>query len=146
MQKRFTNTKSNLKISIITGKNGLLSSFPNKTRKAAKQTLQNAQINVIEKVEVIEVQKDTLILSDKTKLKIDKSILSTNGMAPEWIKKSGIILNRDNFIIVNNKFQTNYNYVFAAGDIVDFNNQNLSKSGVYAVKSGKPLALSLIHI
>jgi len=92
LQKRFKNTKSNLKISIITGKNGLLSSFPNKTRKAAKQTLQNAQINVIEKVEVIEVQKDTLILSDKTKLKIDKSILSTNGMAPEWIKKSDIIL------------------------------------------------------
>ena len=137
------NTKSNLKISIITGKNGLLSSFPNKTRKAAKQTLQNAQINVIEKVEVIEVQKDTLILSDKTKLKIDKSILSTNGMAPEWIKKSDITLNRNNFIIVNNKFQTNYNYVFAAGDIVDFNNQNLSKSGVYAVKSGKPLARSI---
>ena len=143
MQKRFTNTKSNLKISIITGKNGLLSSFPNQTRKAAKQTLQNAQINVIEKVEVIEVQKDTLILSDKTKLKIDKSILSTNGMAPEWIKKSDIILNRNNFIIVNNKFQTNYNYVFAAGDIVDFYNQNLSKSGVYAVKSGKPLARSI---
>ena len=33
--------------------------------------------------------------------------------------------------------------VFAAGDIVDFNNQNLSKSGVYAVKSGKPLAKSI---
>ena len=65
--------KSNLKISIITGKNGLLSSFPNKTRKAAKHTLQNSKINVIEKVEVIEVQKNTLILSDKTKLKIDKS-------------------------------------------------------------------------
>ncbi len=143
LQKRFKNTKSNLKISIITGKNGLLSSFPNKTRKVAKQTLQNSQINVIEKVEVIEVQKDTLILSDKTKLKIDKSILSTNGMAPEWIKKSDIILNRHNFIIVNNKFQTNYNYVFAAGDIVDFNNQNLSKSGVFAVKSGKPLAKSI---
>ncbi len=143
LQKRLKNSKSNLKISIITGKNGLLSSFPNKTRKVAKETLQNSQINVIEKEEVIEVQKDTLILSNKTKLKIDKSILSTNAMAPVWIKKSDIILNPDNFIIVNDKFQTNYNYVFAAGDIVDFNNQNLSKSGVYAVKSGKPLAKSI---
>ena len=143
LQKRLKNTKSNFKISIITGKKGLLSSFPNKTRKVAKQTLQNSQINVIEKEEVIEVQKDTLILSNKTKLKIDMSILSTNAMAPEWIKKSDIILNPDNFIIVNDKFQTNYNYVFAAGDIVDFNNQNLSKSGVYAVKSGKPLAKSI---
>ncbi|MAK06278.1 MAG: selenide, water dikinase SelD [Rhodospirillaceae bacterium] len=143
LQKRFKNTNSNFKITIITGKNGLLNSFPNQTQKVAKKTLQNSQINVIEKVEVIEVQKDKLILSDKSKLKIDKSILSTNGMAPEWIKKSDIILNRNNFIIVNNKFQTNYDYVFAAGDIVDFNNQNLSKSGVYAVKSGKPLARSI---
>ena len=143
LQKRFKNTKSNLKISIVTGKNGLLSSFPIKTRKIAKQTLQNSQINVIEKVGVTEVQKDKLILSDKTILKIDKSILSTNAMAPEWIEKSDIILNSNNFIIVNDKFQTNYNYVFAAGDIVDFNNQNLNKSGVFAVKSGKPLAKSI---
>ena len=143
LQKRFKNNKSNLKISIITGKNGLLSSFPPKTKKVAKQTLQNSQINVIEKVEVIEVQKDKLILSNKTKLKIDKSILSTNAMPPEWIKKSDLFLNSNNFIIVNDKFQTNYNYVFAAGDIVDFNNQNLGKSGVFAVKSGKPLAKSI---
>ena len=143
LQKRFKNKKSNFKISIITGKNGLLSSFPPKTRKVAKQTLQNTQINVIEKVEVIEVKKDKLLLSNKTKLKIDKSILSTNAMPPEWIKKSDIILNPDNFIIVNDKFQTNYNYIFAAGDVVDFNNQNLSKSGVYAVRSGKPLSKSI---
>ncbi len=143
LQKRFKNNKSNLQISIITGKNGLLSSFPPKTRKIAKQTLKNTKINVIEKVEVIEVQKDKLLLSNKTKLKIDKSILSTNAMPPEWIKKSDIILNPNNFIIVNDKFQTNYNYVFAAGDVVDFNNQNLSKSGVFAVKSGKPLAKSI---
>ena len=143
LQKRFKNNKSNLKISIITGKNGLLSSFPPKTKKVAKQTLQNSQINVIEKVEVIEVQKDKLILSNKTKLKIDKSVLSTNAMPPKWIKKSDLFLNSNNFIIVNDKFQTNYNYVFAAGDIVDFNNQNLGKSGVFAVKSGKPLAKSI---
>ncbi len=143
LKKRFKNKKSNLNISIITGKNGLLSSFPPKTRNIAKQTLQKTQINVIEKVEVIEVQKDKLLLSNKTKLKIDKAILSTNAMPPEWIKKSDIILNKNNFIVVNDKFQTNYNYVFAAGDVVDFNNQNLSKSGVYAVKSGKPLAKSI---
>ncbi len=143
LKKRFKNKKSNLKISIITGKNGLLNSFPTKTRNIAKQTLQKTQINVIEKVEVIEVQKDKLLLSNKTKLKIDKAILSTNAMPPEWIKKSDITLNKNNFIIVNDKFQTNYSYVFAAGDVVDFNNQNLSKSGVYAVKSGKPLAKSI---
>ena len=143
LQKRFKNINSNFKISIITGKNKLLNSFPKKTQKVAKKTLQNSQINVIEKLEVIEVKKDKLIFSDKSELKIDKSILSTNAMAPIWIKKSDITLNSKNFIIVNDKFQTNFNYVFAAGDIVDFNNQNLNKSGVFAVKSGKPLAKSI---
>ena len=92
---------------------------------------------------VIQVKKDKLLMSDGTVLNIDKSILSTNAMAPKWIKNSDIQLNEESFIVVNNAFQTNHNFIFAAGDIVDFNNENLKKAGVFAVRSGKPLAKSL---
>ena len=54
-----------------------------------------------------------------------------------------IKLNNKGFIVVNNAFQTNKGFIFAAGDIVDFDNQNLKKAGVYAVRSGKPLAKSI---
>ncbi|MFL2818701.1 MAG: selenide, water dikinase SelD [Candidatus Puniceispirillales bacterium] len=143
LNKRFNTIKKKLKISIITGKNGLLSSFPTKTQKKSLDALKEAKINIIAKKEVIEVTKDKLIMSDNTILSVQKSILSTNAMAPEWIKNSDILLNQDGFITVNSSFQTNHEYIFAAGDIVDFNNENLKKTGVFAVRSGKPLAKSI---
>ena len=82
-------------------------------------------------------------MSDGTFLNIDKSILSTNAMAPKWIEQSDLKLNKDSFIVVNNAFQTNHKFIFAAGDIVDFNKENLKKAGVFAVRSGKPLAKSI---
>ena len=143
LNKRFNTINKNLKISIITGKNGLLSSFPAQTQKKSLNALKEAKIKIIEKKEVIEVTRDKLIMSDNTNLSVQKSILSTNAMAPKWIKNSDMILNQDGFIIVNSSFQTNHEYIFAAGDIADFNNENLKKTGVFAVRSGKPLAKSI---
>ena len=143
IRKRYIRDKSNLKISIITGKNGLLSSFSNHTRQTSKNALKEAGISIIENTEVLEVKKNKIIMSDNNTLKIDKCILSTNAMAPNWLKSSDIKLNANGFIIVNSAFQTNREFIFAAGDIVDFDNQNLHKAGVFAVRSGKPLAKSI---
>ena len=143
IRKRYIRDKSNLKISIITGINGLLSSFSNHTRQTSKIALKESSINIIENTEVLEVKKNKIIMSDNNTLKIDKCILSTNAMAPNWLKSSDIKLNASGFIIVNNAFQTNSEFIFAAGDIVDFDNQNLHKAGVFAVRSGKPLAKSI---
>ena len=125
LKKRLNDKKKNLKITIVTGKNGILSSFPAKTKKISLKALKEASIKLLENKEVIQVKKDKLIMSDGTVLNIDKSILSTNAMAPKWIKNSDIQLNEESFIVVNNAFQTNHNFIFAAGDIVDFNNENL---------------------
>ena len=143
LKKRLNDKKKSLKITIVSGKNGILSSFPAKTKKISLNALKEANIKLLENKEVIQVKKDKLIMSDGTVLNIDKSILSTNAMAPKWIKNSDIQLNEESFIVVNNAFQTNHNFIFAAGDIVDFNNENLKKAGVFAVRSGKPLAKSL---
>ena len=143
IRKRYIRDKSNLKISIITGINGLLSSFSNHTRQTSKNALKEAGISIIENTEVLEVKKNKIIMSDNNTLKIDKCILSTNAMAPNWLKSSDIKLNANGFIIVNSAFQTNREFIFAAGDIVDFDNQNLHKAGVFAVRSGKPLAKSI---
>ena len=143
IKKRYIKDKPNLKISIITGINGLLSSFSNHTRQTSKNVLKEAGIDIIENTEVLEVKQNKVIMSDNNTLKIDKCILSTNAMAPNWLKSSDIKLNENGFIIVNSAFQTNREFIFAAGDIVDFDNQNLHKAGVFAVRSGKPLAKSI---
>ena len=35
-------------------------------------------------------------------------------MGALWLKKTDIKLNEDNFIIVNDRFQTNFKFIFAA--------------------------------
>ena len=143
IKKRFLNINQDIKITIITGKRGLLSTFPQKTKLTSLKTLEKFKIDIIEYKRVLEVKPKQIILSDKSMLKIDKAILSTNSMTPKWLAKSDILLTKDNYILVNTSFQTNYKYVFASGDVIDFNNQNLKKAGVFAVRSGKPLAINI---
>ena len=143
IKKRFLNINQDIKITIITGKRGLLSTFPQKTKLTSLKTLEKFKIDIIEYKRVLEVKPKQIILSDKSLLKIDKAILSTNSMTPKWLTKSDILLTKDNYILVNKSFQTNYKYVFASGDVIDFNNQNLKKAGVFAVRSGKPLAINI---
>ena len=143
IKKRFLNINQDIKITIITGKRGLLSAFPQKTKLTSLKTLEKFKIDIIEYKRVLEVKPKQIILSDKSMLKIDKAILSTNSMTPKWLAKSDILLTKDNYILVNKSFQTNYKYVFASGDVIDFNNQNLKKAGVFAVRSGKPLAINI---
>ena len=94
------------------------SSFSNHTRQTSKNALKEAGISIIENTEVLEVKKNKIIMSDNNTLKIDKCILSTNAMAPNWLKSTDIKLNANGFIIVNSAFQTNSEFIFAAGDIV----------------------------
>ncbi len=143
LKKRLKDTIKNFEITIVSGKNGLLSSFPKKTKQISLNALKEANIKLIDNKEVVQVKKDRLIMSDGSFLNVEKSILSTNAMAPKWIEKSDIKLNEESFIIVNDAFQTNHKFIFAAGDIVDFNEENLKKTGVFAVRSGKPLAKSI---
>ena len=89
--------------------------------------LKKFKIDMIEYKRVLEVKPKQIILSDKSILKIDKAILSTNSMTPKWLTKSDILLTKDNYILVNKSFQTNYKYVFASGDVINFDNQNLKK-------------------
>ncbi len=143
LKKRLKDTNKNFEITIVSGKNGILSSFPKKTKQISLSALRKANIKLIDNKEVVKVKKDKLIMSDGSFLNVEKSILSTNAMAPKWIEKSDIKLNEDNFIVVNDAFQTNHKFIFAAGDIVDFNEENIKKTGVFAVRSGKPLAKSI---
>ena len=143
IKKRFLNINQEIKITLISGKRGLLSAFPQKTKLISLKTLEKFKIDIIEYKRVLEVKPKQIILSDKSILKIDKAILSTNSMTPKWLTRSDILLTKDNYILVNKSFQTNYKYVFASGDVIDFDNQNLKKAGVFAVRSGKPLAVNI---
>ncbi len=130
-------------IFLFTGKSGLLKNYSNFSKNSILKTLTEANINVIFKDEVSEVSKNKIITKSSKVYLIDKAILSTNGVPPKWLKKTNLILSHEGFIQTNNKLQTNFNHIFAAGDIANFSNNNLTKSGVYAVKSGSVLSKNI---
>ena len=143
LKKRYKIKNPNLKIIIISGQRGLLNFFSKKTKNYAEAELNKHDIKIINNKYVIEIKKNKFITNDNKVFEVDKCVLSTNAMGALWLKKTDINLTDDGFIIVNNCFQTNFNFIFASGDIIEFNKMKLEKTGVFAVKSGKPLAKSI---
>ena len=107
----------------------------------------NSEIEVINQGRVIKITKNSVQTSSRKIIKIDKVILATEGAPPNWLKKTDLSLSKNGFIQTNTKLQTEgFKNIFAAGDIINFSNQNLVKSGVYAVKSSRTLEKNIRKI
>ena len=127
---------NDIDIILFTGKRGLLGNYSNSSKNSILKKLSEANIKVIFKDEVVEINKNKIVTKSSKIYLIDKAILSTNGVPPNWLKKTNLKLSQNGFIQTNDKLQTNFNHIFAAGDIIRFSDKDLTKSGVYAVKSG----------
>ena len=131
LKKRFVNSK----IYLFCSEKGILNNFPLSAKIKVLKILKFSDINVVEKSRVKQITKNSIYTVSKTKVYIDKAILATNGISPSWLKKTDLKLSKNGFIQTNKKLQTNFNNVFASGDIINFSDKKLNKSGVYAVKS-----------
>ncbi|ARN76194.1 selenide, water dikinase SelD [Oceanicoccus sagamiensis] len=82
---------------------------------------------------------------DKTESQTaDEIIWAIHAGSPQWPQKTGLACDAQGFISVNSYLQSpSHPNVFAAGDIADFSQQPLAKSGVYAVRAGKHLSNNL---
>lgn len=77
-------------------------------------------------------------------LHADSILVATGASAPEWLRHTGLTLDQDGFILVNNALQSvSHPYVFASGDIASIKGCDRPRSGVYAVRQGMPLARNL---
>ncbi len=136
----------NIDILLFTGERGLLGNYSNSSKNSILKRLNEAKIKVIFKDNVSEISKNKVITKSSKSYLIDKAILATNGVPPKWLKKTNLTLSQEGFIQTNNKLQTNFNYIFAAGDVIKFSNKNLEKSGVYAVKTGLALTINIRNL
>ncbi len=143
LEKRY----KNIKILLFVGSRGVLPNYSKKTQENLKNILLKSNIKIIEKGKVIKIDKNTIYTETGKIEKIDKVILATEGVAPDWLKKSDLNLSIDGFIKTNTKLQTiDYKNIFASGDIISFSNRKLTKSGVYAVKSSYFLEKNIRNI
>jgi selenide,water dikinase len=87
---------------------------------------------------------DRLTLADGTVLPCDLAILATGAAAPAWLATSGLALNGQGFVRVDEYLRSlSHPEVYAAGDCATFVPRPLPKSGVYAVRQGPVLADNL---
>jgi selenide,water dikinase len=73
-----------------------------------------------------------------------QTVWVTQASAPDWIRASGLTVDAEGFILVDDALRSvSHAQVFAAGDIATMQHYVRPKAGVFAVRQGKPLAENL---
>ena len=93
---------------------------------------------------VTEVAAGLLKSADVGTLEADEILWVTAAGAPDWPREAGLDVDENGFIRVLDTLQaTNHPDIYAAGDVAAMINHPRPKSGVFAVRQGKPLERNL---
>ncbi len=134
--------------SLVTGHNAA-------TQARAMQTLRSKGIKVHLQRSVKSIERDTVIweatgaaaqtnTETSGRQHADSIVIATGATAPAWLQQTGLALDDRGFIRVGQTLQSiSHPEVFAAGDIASIDGFPRSRSGVYAVRQGMPLADNL---
>ena len=91
-----------------------------------------------------EVRADAVLVEGNGPVALDEVFWTTRAAPAAWLADTGLALDAEGFIRVTETLQSvSHPDVFAAGDIASIEGHAPPKSGVYAVRSGPPLAGNL---
>jgi len=122
----------------------ILPNQPGGVRKKFRRVLEERDVDVHTDKPVVEVHDETVECADGDAFEYDEVFWATDAAAPDWIEDSGLDTDEKGFIAVDDCLQsTSHETVFAAGDIASMENYDRPKSGVFAVRHGKPLERNL---
>ena len=93
---------------------------------------------------VTQVSPGRLMAASGEVVDADEIVWVTRAGGAAWLQDTGLALDADGFIQVNDHLQTVTDpHIFAAGDIASMVNYPLEKAGVFAVRQGPPLTENL---
>lgn len=122
----------------------ILPTHNEKVRRKFVRVLGERQVNVYTNKNVAEFRDGALLCSDGEEMSFDEVLWVTQAGAAEWLNKTGLELDEGGFIRVHATLEsTSHPDVFAAGDIAAVVPHPREKSGVFAVRQGKPLEKNL---
>ncbi len=136
---------------ILTRANSVLAGHGKKAQRIATQALADKGIVVHTHSQVSHIDKTHVYFEQgkntdaaESSLAVDYCVVATGASPAAWLKQTGLALDEQGFIRVNDHLQSlSHPCVFAAGDIASIAGQRRPKSGVYAVRQGPPLAHNL---
>ena len=145
MAYRAREAKLQLKPSIVTGSGGLLPGMPKATRRLMGKRLTALGVRVIE-ADADSVRPNAVMIRGAGEFHADVVIAATGAAAWPWPQEAGLRCDARGFIEVNSHLQSvSHPFVFAAGDCASMVGHPYPKSGVYAVRAGRPLGENLLR-
>jgi selenide,water dikinase len=135
-----------LRISLLTDEDKLLTGHNVRVRRRIEKVLRQRGIEVHYRHRVSAFKDDHLHGDFASPLPADAVVWATSASPAAWLVDSGLALDADGFVAVNACLQSlSHAEVFAAGDIAAVDQHPRPKSGVFAVRQGKPLARNLLR-
>jgi selenide,water dikinase len=135
---------SGLVFTLITSSDELLPTFPPRMRHRFAELLHERGITVVAGGKAMEVRADAVLVDGNGPVALDEIFWTTRAAPAAWLADTGLALDAEGFIRVTETLQSvSHPDVFAAGDIAAIEGHTPPKSGVYAVRSGPPLAGNL---
>lgn len=92
---------------------------------------------------VIEVERDRIRCESGLEIECDSIFWVTQASAATWLGESGLAIDADGFLLVDDCLRSSHPQIFAAGDVATMQNHPRPKAGVFAVRQGQPLAQNL---
>jgi selenide,water dikinase len=135
---------SGLAFTLITASAELLPTFPARMRQRFAGLLRERGIAVVAGGKAMEVRPDAVLVEGNGPVALDEVFWTTRAAPAAWLADTDLALDGEGFIRVTDTLQSvSHPQVFAAGDIASMDGHARPKSGVYAVRSGPPLAGNL---
>ena len=135
------NLQELLCISLITAEPRLLARHNLKASRIAHTELEKHGVKIVVCQRIKNIEKSRVTSTAGKNYHSDVCIVATGANVQAWPNKDGLKCDPSGFIEVNNFLQSvSHPHVFASGDAASIVSTDLPKSGVYAVRQGKPLA------
>lgn len=133
-----------LRLVLISATAEPLAAAPASARRAVRQALVDAGIELVCGVTATAMENERLILSDGSYIEVASALWATGVEGPSFLSASGLACDRAGCVRVARTLRSvSHPHIFAAGDCAAFEDDPRPKAGVWAVRAGAPLADNL---
>lgn len=137
-------TEESISIDLYCDTDDILPTHNKQVRKRFNRILKQKNIKTHKGQRITEITRHHLLSDGGKSYPANAVIWVTNASAPAWLTKTGLELDAQGFIKVDDCLRAvSHENIFAAGDIASVVNHPRAKSGVFAVRQGMPLARNL---